>query len=216
VATQNGTGPNAVRARGGHRAQPRRAARTSRGGRGGRRRWPIVTTTLVVLLAVIIGGGYLGWRWSQDQYYVGANSRGEVVIYRGVNQRIAGFSLSKPYQPTGIQLSQVPLNYQQTLKATDTASNLADAKNIVTTVTTAVNACKSAYTSLQAWATLENKYQTELAIARKNKKPTNKITKPGPQPPAAGPTCPAPQVFGIAASAITPAATATASATGHS
>jgi hypothetical protein len=217
VATQNGTGPNAVRARGGHRAQPRRAART---GRGGRRRWPIVTTTLVVLLAVIIGGGYLGWRWSQDQYYVGANSRGEVVIYRGVNQRIAGFSLSKPYRSTGIQLAQVPLNYQQTLKATDTASNLADAKNIVTTVTTAVNACKGAYTALQDWTTQENKYQAEVTLAKKNKEPAakiNKIAKPGPQPPKAGPTCPTPQVFGIAASAITPAASATtsASATGH-
>jgi protein phosphatase len=164
----------------------------------------------------------------QDQYYVGADSKGEVVIYRGVNQRIAGFSLSKPYQPTGIQLAQVPLNYQQTLKATDTASNLADAKNIVATVRSAVSACQQAYTKLQSWATLENKYQADVALAKKNKRPTNKIAKPGPQPPGAGPTCPTPQEFGIAASAITPAAspaasatatataTATASATGHS
>jgi PPM family protein phosphatase len=216
VATQNGTGPNAVRARGGHRAQPRRAART---GRTRRRRWPIVTTTLVVLLAVIVGAGYLGWRWSQDQYYVGADSHGQVVIYRGVNQRIAGFSLSKEYHQTRIQLSQVPVNYQQTLKATDTASNLADARSIVATVTSAVNACKQAYTSLQSWVALENKYQAEVALAHKNKKPINKITKPGPPPPKAGPTCPAPQMFNIAASAITPPtapASPTASATGHS
>jgi protein phosphatase len=216
VATQNGTGPNAVRARGGHRAQPRRAGRT---GRGGRRRWPIVTTTLVVLLAVIIGGGYLGWRWSQDQYYVGADSRGEVVIYRGVNQRIAGFSLSKPYQQTGILLSQVPLNYQQTLKATDTASSLADARNIVGTVGSAVSTCKQAYVALQDWVTADNKYQAEVALAKKNKKPTNKITKPAQPPPGAGATCPAPQKFGIAASAITPPPTPAASATaatGHS
>jgi PPM family protein phosphatase len=222
VATQNGTGPNAVRARGGHRAQPRRAART---GRGGRRRWPIVTTTLVVLLAVIIGGGYLGWRWSQDQYYVGANSAGKVVIYRGVNQRIAGFSLSKPYLPTEILLSQVPVNYQQTLKANDAASSLADAKNIVATVTSAVNACKGAYTALRFWAMQDNEYQAKVALARKNKEPAskiNKIAKPSPPPPKAGSTCPTPQMFGIAASAITPAAspaasaTSTASAAGHS
>ena len=67
-----------------------------------------MTTSLVVLLAVIIGGGYIAWRWSQDQYYVGADSQGQVVIYRGVNQRIAGISLSRPYQKTGIPLSQVP------------------------------------------------------------------------------------------------------------
>jgi PPM family protein phosphatase len=219
VATQNGTGPNAVRARGGHRAQPRRAART---GRTRRRRWPIVTTSLVVLLAVIIGAGYLGWRWSQDQYYVGADSHGQVIIYRGVNQRIAGFSLSKEYDQTGITLSQVPVNYQQTLKATDTASSLVDARNIVTTVRNAVSTCEHAYAALQTWVTKENTYQAAVALAHKNKKPTNKITKPGPPPPRAGPTCPPAQKFGIAASAITPAAspaasaTATASATGHS
>jgi len=213
VATQNGTGPNAVRARGGHRAQPKRAARS---GRGGRRRWPIVTTTLVVLLAVIIGGGYLGWRVIQDQYYVGADSAGKVVIYRGVNQRIAGFSLSKPYRQTGILLSQVPVNYQQTLKATDTASSLTDAQNIVATVSTAVSTCKQEYTALRSWVTQQNQYQAEVALAKKNKKPTTKIAKPGPQPPKAGPTCPAPEAFGITDSAITPPAAAATAATGHS
>jgi PPM family protein phosphatase len=222
VATQNGTGPNAVRARGGHRAQPRR---TGLGGRGGRRRWPIVTTTLVVLLAVIIGGGYLGWRWSQDQYYVGANSRGEVVIYRGVNQRIAGFSLSKPYDNTRIPLSQVPVNDQQTLKATDAASSLADARNIVATLSGDVNICKQHYIDLQSWVTQENKYQAEVALARKNKEPAskiNKITKPAQRPTGTVVACPSSQAFSIAASAITPStapaasATSTASATGHS
>jgi PPM family protein phosphatase len=216
VATQNGTGPNAVRARGGHRAQPKRATRSGRGGRGGRRRWPIVTTTLVVLLAVVIGGGYLGWRVIQDQYYVGADSAGKVVIYRGVNQRIAGFSLSKPYRQTGILLSQVPVNYQQTLKATDTANSLTDAQSIVATVSTAVSTCYQEYTALRTWVTQQNQYQAEVALAKKNKKPTNKIAKPGPQPPKAGPTCPAPEAFGITTSAITPPAAAATSATGHS
>jgi protein phosphatase len=210
VATQNGTGPNAVRTRGGHRAQPKRATRT------GRRRWPIVTTSLVVLLAVIIGGGYVGWRVIQDQYYVGADSKGEVVIYRGVNQRIAGFSLSKPYQQTGILLSQVPVNYQQTLKATDAASSLPDARNIVGTVSNAVNSCKQQYIALQSWVTQENKYQAEVALAQKNKKPTNKITKPGQQPPRAGPMCPPSQAFGITASAIATPATPATPATGRS
>jgi len=117
------------------------------------------------------------------------------------------------------------VNYQQTLKANDAASSLADAKNIVATVTSAVNACKGAYTALRFWTMQENKYQAEVALARKNKEPAskiNKIAKPSPPPPKAGSTCPAPQVFGIAASAITPAAspaasaTSTASAAGHS
>ena len=207
MANGNGTGPHAVAGRRSHRAQPKRAARA------GRRRWPIVTTSLVVLLAVIIGGGYVGWRWSQDQYYVGTDSKGEVVIYRGVNQRIAGFSLSKPYEQTQIMLDQVPMQYQQTLKATDTASSLTDARNIVGTVSNAVSTCRNQYTALQSWVTQENEYQAAVTAAKKNKnknkKPTNKISKPGPQPVQAATTCPASTAFGIAASAIVPPATAT-------
>ena len=94
MASENGTDLTGLRARRSHRAQPKRITRS------GRRRWPIVTTSLVVLLAVVVGGGYIAWRWSQDQYYVGADSKGqEVLIYRGVNQQIAGISLSRPYQP---------------------------------------------------------------------------------------------------------------------
>jgi serine/threonine protein phosphatase PrpC len=214
LATQNGTGPNAVRARGGHRARPKRAART---GRGRRRRWPIVTTALVVLLAIIIGGGYVAWQVSQDQYYVGADKAGEVFIYRGVNEHIAGISLSKPYHDTGIKLSQVPVADLQTLKSSDAASSLADAKNIVASVSRGVTTCKQYYGALQTWVTQMSKYQAEVALAKKNKNPTNKIAKPS-QPTATGVTCPSSEAFGISASAITPPATpaaSSASATGH-
>jgi PPM family protein phosphatase len=203
VATENGTGARTAGARRSHRAQPKRASRS------GRRRWPIVTTSLVVLVAVIIGGGYVAWRWSQDQYYVGADSKGEVVIYRGVNQRIAGISLSKPYQLTGIELAQVPAPYQQTVKATDAASSLGNAQAIVTNVRTAVSTCLQQYTTLRDWVQQENAYQAAVALAKKNKKPTNNIPKPGPQPPRAGAMCPPSTAFGIAASALAPA-------TGHS
>src|SRR4249920_2976537 len=131
LASENGTDMTAVRARPSHRAQPRRARR--------RRRWPIVTTSLVVLLAVVIGGGYAAWRWSQDQYYVGADSKGqEVLIYRGVNQHIAGMSLSHRFHGTGIELTQVPPSIQQTVKATDAASSLGSAQAIVANIRSAV------------------------------------------------------------------------------
>jgi len=194
--SENGTGPNGTPGRRSHRAQPRRAAKTSR------RRWPIVTTSLVVLLAVIIGGGYVAWRWSQDQYYVGTDSKDQVVIYRGVNERIAGINLSKPYQQTGIPLAQVPVSYQETVKGTDAASNLHDAKDIVGNIRTAVGICKEQYTALQSWVALDNTYQAAVTLARKNHKPTNKIVSPGPAPQKAGSNCPSPTAFGIAASAI--------------
>jgi PPM family protein phosphatase len=201
VASENGTDPRTAQARRGHRAQSRRVSRS------GRRRWPIVTTSLVVLVAVIIGGGYIAWRWSQDQYYVGADASGKVVIYRGVNQRIAGINLSKPYLPTGIQLAQVPSNYQQTLKATDAASSLGDAQAIVANVRTAVGDCLQQYTALQDWAQEDDAYQSAVALAKKNHKPTKGIPAPRPKPPNAGAMCPSPAAFGIAASTLAPAAT---------
>jgi len=200
VATENGTDPRTAGVRRRHRAQPKRARRS------GRRRWPIVTTSLVVLVAVIIGGGYIAWRWSQNQYYVGADSKGEVVIYRGVNQRIAGISLSKPYQPTGIQLAQVPAPYQQTVKATDAASSLGNAQAIVANVRAAVSTCRQQYAALRDWVTKENAYQAAVTLAARQHKPTKGIPKPGPQPSKAEGMCPPSTAFGIAASALVPTA----------
>jgi len=199
--TGNGSDVTMVRIPRSHRAQPKR------GRKSGRRRWPIVTTSLVVLLAVVVAGGYIAWQWSQDQYYVGADSKGQVVIYRGVNQRIAGISLSKPYQVTDIQLAQVPASYRQTIKATDAASSLSNAQAIVTNVANAVHSCLQQYTALQQWVTVDNAYQAAVNHARQQHKPTNKISKPPAQPPQAAATCPPSTEYGIPASDLIPAAT---------
>jgi len=203
LASENGTDMTAVRARRSHRAQPRRARRP------GRRRWPIVTTSLVVLLAVVIGGGYVAWRWSQDQYYIGADSKGqEVLIYRGVNQHIAGISLSRPYRQTGIKLAQVPPSYQQTVKATDAASSLSSAQAIVANIRSAVTTCQQGYTALQQWVVKDTAYQAALALARKQHKSAKDIKAiqgPGPQPPKPS-MCQPSTAFGIAADALVPSA----------
>ena len=122
-----------------------------------RRRWPIVTTALVVLVAVVIGGGYVFWRVSQDQYYVGTNSNGQVVIYRGISQRIAGLSWSSPYQLTGIPLAQVPSNYQQTVKTNYSTGSLDQVRQTVGNIQTAVDNCRDAYAAL---AELEDRRRT--------------------------------------------------------
>jgi PPM family protein phosphatase len=202
VASENGTDLTAVRARGGHRGQPKRGRRT------GRRRWPIVTTSLVVLLAIVIGAGYFAWRWSQDQYYVGADGSGHVVIYRGVNERIAGISLSHPYQTTAIQLAQVPSPYQQTIKSTDAASSLHGAQAIVTNVGTAVATCRQQYTALRDWAQQETAYRAALAAFNKNTKKTakDKPPKEPARPSQPAQSCPQSSAFGIPDSALSPAA----------
>ena len=193
VASENGADPVMVRARRSHRAQPKRARRS------GRRRWPIVTTSLVVLLAVVVGGGYIAWRWTQDQYYVGADSKGEVVIYRGINERIAGLNLSRPYQLTGIQLARVPTNDEQTVKTAYASGSLAQVQKTVGNIRAAVDLCQLQYANLQTWVSQVKTYQQQLAQARLHKQPTKSIPQPAPKPAEPGGMCAPSTAFGIAA-----------------
>ena len=98
--------------------------------RWARPRWPVVTSILVVLLLLIAGGGYAAWRYTQGQYYVGA-ADGQVAIFRGVNEQVAGMSLSSVYARTGIPMSGVPANDVRQIQATISATGLADARGIV-------------------------------------------------------------------------------------
>jgi PPM family protein phosphatase len=217
TVSENGVGPGTVQARRSHRAQRRRGR-----GPGGRRRWPIVTTALVVLVGLVIGGGYIFWRASQNQYYVAATSDGQVVMYRGINYHMLGINWSSPYQKTGIQLDQVPGNYQQTVATAGSSGSQSQVSQTVTNIRTAVDECRNAYMAQQDWVTKDNAYNAYQAkvAAAKRKHPTGSIAnlgpapaKPGAQPlgggqrpSSTGGECPPPSAFGILASTLTPTA----------
>jgi PPM family protein phosphatase len=120
------------------------------GGGAPRRRWPVVTAILVVLLVVIAGGGFAAWQYMRSQYYVGADA-GQVAIYRGVNQTVAGLHLSSVYQRTGIPLSGVPVTDVGQIKATIPASSLGQAEGIVTGIRTRYLRCKQARQAVANW-----------------------------------------------------------------
>jgi serine/threonine protein phosphatase PrpC len=115
-----------------------------------RRRWPVVTSVLAVLVIVIAVGGYAAWRYTQNQYYVGTDGQ-YVVIFRGVNEQVAGLNLSSVYQRTSIPVSHVTANDLPQLKSTITASSLGDAKQIVVNIQHAYN-CQEAVAKVTAWA----------------------------------------------------------------
>ncbi|MGO9079395.1 MAG: protein phosphatase 2C domain-containing protein [Streptosporangiaceae bacterium] len=147
-------------------------------GETGRRRWPVVTSILVVLVILIAGGGYAAWRYTRTQYYVGADT-GQVVIYRGVDQTVAGLKLSQVYQRTGIPLSGVPAGQAASVRATIPASSLTDAQQIVTRLRRGY-ACKTAQAKLQVWE--KNKPKPAPPSKTRSKKGKKTTAKPAPAP----------------------------------
>ena len=131
-----------------------------------RRRLPIVRSLVVLLLILIVGGGYLGWRYTQDQYYVGTNS-GQVAIFQGVNQSVAGVSLSHVYQRTGIPLAGVPSPYQGQIRATVAATSRASALTIVANVRKQYQACLAAYAAQAKYQADLSKYNAAKAAYKK-------------------------------------------------
>jgi len=160
----------------------------------GSRRWPIVTTILVVLVLVVVGGGFAAWSYTQRQYFVG-ETNGQVAIFRGVNQKLVGISMSSVYRRTGIPIGQVTTDDRQQIATTITASSLSDADKIVTSIRTGATACERDFQAQQKYQSEEKTYTQALSAwqtarhkhgaARAGKEPTAPV-KPASLPP----TCP--------------------------
>jgi serine/threonine protein phosphatase PrpC len=147
----------------------------------GRRRWPLVTSVLAVLVIVIVAGGYAAWRYTQNQYYVGADGQ-QVAIFRGVNENVAGLSLSSVAVRTGIPIAHVTAADAQQIKSTITASSLADAERIVVNVRRDYT-CQLAVIAVQKWTADKPK-------PAKPAKVKGKLVTPKPKPYPAKPAVP--------------------------
>lgn len=113
------------------------------------RRVPIMTV-LIALFVVLIGGGLVvGYQVIKSQYYVGSQD-GKVAIFRGINDKVLGFSLFSVYTSTDIPVSGITVAARQELARADTG-NLAMANQFVTNIRKQYNACQSAHKALRAW-----------------------------------------------------------------
>src|SRR5690606_38911384 len=74
-----------------------------------RRRLRRVLTALavVVVLALLAAGAWAGYRWTQDQYFVGV-ADGHVAVFRGIPQDVAGIELSELVETTGTAVEDLP------------------------------------------------------------------------------------------------------------
>jgi len=126
-----------------------------------RRRWPIVTSVFVLLFVVVIAGLYLGWRYTQDQYYVGTDG-GRVAIFQGINQSVVGINLSHVHERTDIPLSGVPSPDSSTIQATTSPGSLAAAETVVANIRKDYQNCLHAYAAAHRYTTEHDQYETAL------------------------------------------------------
>lgn len=92
--------------------------------------WLRRVAILVVIAAIFAFLGTTAFRWTQNQYYVGADA-GNVVIFRGVQADVPGLALSSVYEETGVELDALPEYRAGLVERGIAADDLADARDII-------------------------------------------------------------------------------------
>jgi len=90
----------------------------------------LLALVAVVVLAAVAVAGWLGYRWTQDQYYVGVDN-GRIAVFRGIPQTVGPISLSEPVETSRTEVANLPGYFQDRLAATIPADDLADARRRV-------------------------------------------------------------------------------------
>ena len=91
---------------------------------------------IIVIVVLIVTALFVGYRWSQSLFYVGADGQ-TVAIYRGIQQDLGPISLHSIYSETSVQLNDLPSYTRKTVEDTISAANLADATAIIKRLTDA-------------------------------------------------------------------------------
>lgn len=109
--------------------------------RGGRK-WLKRSVFIVLALAVIGGGLYGGYRWTQTQFYVGAQDE-NVALFRGISQDLAWVSLSEVEKNhPEIELKYLPPYQRKQVEATIAEGNITDARKKIDELAAQASACK--------------------------------------------------------------------------
>jgi PPM family protein phosphatase len=107
-----------------------------------KRKWLKRTLVGVLSVGVVGGGVYAGFRWTQTQYYVGANGD-HVAVYQGISQNLLGLNLSKVHQDyPNIELKYLPTYQRDQVQGTIAVSNLTQANEKAQDLGSQATVCK--------------------------------------------------------------------------
>ncbi|NAZ78035.1 SpoIIE family protein phosphatase, partial [Kineococcus sp. T13] len=109
-----------------------------------RRRWRWVAGP-VLLALLLVAGGWAGWRWSQQQYFVGVDAA-RVAVYQGLTQDIGPLRMSHVLERSDVAVADLPTTYAGEVQARMTASSLAGARSTVEHLREIAQACRAAAT----------------------------------------------------------------------
>ncbi|MEV0896959.1 PP2C family serine/threonine-protein phosphatase [Actinoplanes sp. NPDC049802] len=97
---------------------------------------PVRTALMVLVLLGVLGGGlWAGWRYTQDQYYVGATDAGQLAIFQGVPGQIAGIDLSTVSETSQVSLEDLTTVAQERVKQGIHADDQAAARSTLADLT---------------------------------------------------------------------------------
>ncbi|MBT2378152.1 Stp1/IreP family PP2C-type Ser/Thr phosphatase [Streptomyces sp. ISL-111] len=143
--------------------------------RGGRK-WLKRSVFTVLILGVIGGGLYGGYRWTQTQFYVGAQNE-NVALFRGISQDLAWISLSKVEKNhPEIELKYLPPYQRKQVEATIAEGSITDARKKVDELAAQASACKKDAQRRAAEAEAE----TSATPPTTGTKPNTATPTPGP------------------------------------
>lgn len=103
-------------------------------------RWARRIALFAVLVALVAVGGRIAYGWTQQQYYVGTDGD-NVAIYKGIDEAIPGIKLSKVYEVQPLLVDKLPTFRREQVEQTISATNLQDARNIVSELTQLAAEC---------------------------------------------------------------------------
>ena len=188
-------------------------------GRPGKRRWPIVTGALVLLVMLRRRRRVRVLAVQPEPVLRRRDQNGNVAIFQGTNQSLAGINLSSLYSESTLKASMLTTSDQAALTQTISQSSADAAHQKINQLAGEAKQCQQTYQELAAWKTNNVAYQAYLtakqAAAEHHAHPPTAVANPGPMPTQLpdGDTCAPSTVFGVAGGGAARSGAATSTAT---